>query len=217
MLCVSLAVGIACSAAPAPARGRDTAGDRDHALDNRGGITPTSGDRSNDDDQAAALWVAFGRMSLPADGSRRPSAAVPVGRDDPRPGSGYSDGLSTAGSAAVDVSSQFIRGYRDGDGDEALLDHFLAVVVPCESGWIPTNKNVEDDSEPAIGHRGLTAFSEATWQAMMRADVPYLPYVYDPYWHGMAAARLVHYVEVTPGSTFVGQWSTWYGCAKVVD
>lgn len=112
------------------------------------------------------------------------------------------------------VSSLFLRGYRDAGGNPDLESRFLSYVIPCESGFDPFADN-------EAGHRGLTQFAESTWDAMMTSgrfyppiDAPYFNSVFDPYLHGIAAARLERYVENTPGSTFYGQWSSWYGCRK---
>ena len=99
------------------------------------------------------------------------------------------------------VSQSFTDGFQAGGGPPEFLEHFLTVVIPKESGWNPQADN-------GVGHRGLTQFSKATWDAMM-PEYPYFDNVFDPYLHGMAAARLVLYVLRTPGSTFQGQWSTW--------
>lgn len=70
-----------------------------------------------------------------------------------------------------------------------------------ESGWDPYADN-------GMGHRGLTAFLEQTWNNVM-PEHPYWNAVFDPYLHGVAVARLTAYVQRTPGSTYRGQWSCW--------
>lgn len=98
------------------------------------------------------------------------------------------------------VIAEFLSGYRAEGGPPQYEEHFVDIVIPHESGG---NPNADNHS----GHRGLTQFSESTWENLM--DVPYFPNVFDPYQHGRAAARLVLYILRTPGSTFRGQWSTW--------
>lgn len=102
---------------------------------------------------------------------------------------------------AQEVQEAFIRGYLDASGDGALLEHVLRVVIPCESKGDPRADN-------GAGHRGLTQFSRGTWTSMM-PEYPYDPHVFDPYLHGVAVARLIAYVQRTPGSTYRGQWSCW--------
>ena len=107
-----------------------------------------------------------------------------------------------AQSAPRDLVALFVRGYQDAGGPFDRLPQFLDCVIPAESGWNPRADNGL--------HRGLTQFSQATWEAMM--EEPYFDGVFDPYLHGVAVARLANYVETTPGSTYAGQWSTFAGC-----
>lgn len=100
--------------------------------------------------------------------------------------------------------ADFVRGYQSAGGPFDKLTAFLDCVIPAESGWDPQADN-------GVGHRGLTQFSQATWESMM-PEYPYFDSVFDPYLHGIAVARLANYVERTPGSTYVSQWSTMARC-----
>lgn len=173
--------------------------------------------RRTPDNAAAAIWSYYGslrvRFVVPADAQ---ATADGTSGEGSAPDSVPSEPNARSGEDGLpDVVADFIRGYTEAGGPPAHLGRFRDIVVPCESGWDPENDN-------GGGHRGLTQFSQGTWESMMTSgrffpalDAPYIPSVFDPFLHGIAAARLALYVEETPGSTYLGQWSTWYGCAKI--
>ena len=49
----------------------------------------------------------------------------------------------------------FVAGYQAGGGPSEPLDHFLYVVIPCESGW---------RLNPPGYHRGLAQFAPDSWE-----------------------------------------------------
>ena len=55
--------------------------------------------------------------------------------------------------------ADFARGYEDAGGPTALLDHFIHVVIPCESGW---------DLDPSGAHVSAAQFSPDTWARARR-------------------------------------------------
>src|SRR5690606_3567247 len=96
------------------------------------------------------------------------------------------------------IRDAFVRGYRDGGGNEAYLDHFTEVVIPCESGWNP-------HAQSPAGHKGLAQFSTASWAKSGGGDWR------DPYQQGLNTARWVA-LTIDAGASKLGQWSTWHGC-----
>lgn len=123
-------------------------------------------------------------------------------------------GMGISYPVQTEPVNQFIEGYLT-NGNPEYLPHFINTIIPCESDGDPSADNYN-------GHRGFTQFSRDTWDSMMTSgrfypviDAPYDNYVFDPYMHGIASGRLQKYVESTSGSTYISQWSTWYGCAKL--
>jgi hypothetical protein len=83
---------------------------------------------------------------------------------------------------------EFIRGYQEAGGAPALLDHFLNVVIPCESGW---------QVNPGGYHLGLAQFAPDSWAAAGGGDP------FDAYQQGANTAR---WAKMTVPSE---QWSCW--------
>lgn len=84
----------------------------------------------------------------------------------------------------------FRQGYMDAQGPSGLLEHFVHVVVPCESKW-----NVSAVS--GGGHLGLAQFSASSWERAGGGDWR------DPYQQGANVARWSN--MTTPSE----QWSCW--------
>jgi hypothetical protein len=110
-------------------------------------------------------------------------------------------------SAPAHVCHEFLRGLRDGGAPREFFAHLL-VVVARESAWDP-------DADSQTGYRGLTQFSHATWDEVMLSSefgppisAPYIPAVYDPYLHGIAAARLL-LTSLARNTPLTYAWSTW--------
>jgi hypothetical protein len=75
-------------------------------------------------------------------------AAAPVGA-----GLATSNAPDTDGTGLILLA--FVAGYQAGGGPPELLDHFLYVVIPCESGW---------RLDPPGYHRGLAQFAPDSWE-----------------------------------------------------
>lgn len=69
---------------------------------------------------------------------------------------GWMDNALSRLSADRDIRAEFLRGYRDGNGDPRYEEYFVNVVIPCESSWI-------EDNENNPGYYGLAQFSEWSW------------------------------------------------------
>lgn len=103
-----------------------------------------------------------------------------------------------------EVRSAFIAGYRDAGGNPVYLEHFLNVVIPCESGWQPS-------AVSSGGHLGLAQFSERSWAVSGGGDWR------DAHQQGANVARWVALTidAASPGEreyVKLQQWSTWRGC-----
>jgi soluble lytic murein transglycosylase-like protein len=87
------------------------------------------------------------------------------------------------GSGCFGVTSEFLRGYRDGAGPVEHEMHLVMDVIPCESEWI------SDKVSPAY-QRGLAQFTDGTWAAYARfgAETDWR----DPYEQGWAVANLLN-------------------------
>lgn len=92
--------------------------------------------------------------------------------------------------AVGDARSQFIAGYRDAGGPEALLSHFLEVVIACESTW-------RVDAVSPGGHLGLAQFAPDSWAKAGGGDWT------DAYQQGANTARWVGLTNPAD------QWSCW--------
>ena len=88
------------------------------------------------------------------------------------------------------IIERFILGYREADGADALLEHFLRVVIPCESRWNPL---VVSEG----GHMGLAQFHPDSWAKAGGGDP------FDAYQQGANVARWAAMTD--PAS----QWSCW--------
>src|SRR3990167_2434015 len=102
------------------------------------------------------LRLDDGRSSSPAADGAEPGVPEAVA-DGPSPGAGGTAPTSERaqpepGRAAAETLDAFLQGYRDGDGNPSWEDHFVNVVVPCESTWNPYA--VSDG-----GHLGLAQFT----------------------------------------------------------
>jgi hypothetical protein len=95
---------------------------------------------------------------------------------------------------APDVVSEFTRGYRDGGGPPEYEEHFVSVVIPCESGW---------QLDPVGYHAGLAQFAPSTWSKCAAAN-PGADYR-SPWWQGYCVAWWVNQ-GVDPAGT--GGWAS---------
>lgn len=91
------------------------------------------------------------------------------------------------------VQQQFIDGYTAAGVAQQWLDHFLYVVVPCESGWIVN---------PGGYHYGLCQFDPGTWNTV--AGISDCWDYFSPYCQGFNAAIWSSMID--PGSTAGWPW-----------
>jgi hypothetical protein len=97
-----------------------------------------------------------------------------------------------------DIHEEFRRGYRDASGPEALLEHFIANVIPCESDW---------NLQPKGQHVSAAQFSADSWVKARRSPDSDPT---NPYEVGFAVGRWLNLIS-EPGSS--AGWPTcfWRG------
>lgn len=133
-------------------------------------------------------WLAYWSRQSP---TPEPTPETPTPGPQ-RAGSGHFPG------GADVVRGQFIQGFLDAGGPTWALEHFLSVVIPCESGWQP-------GAVSPGGHLGLVQFAEESWlKVSTTADwATGLTDWSNPYHQGVNTA--VWFSHTTPSS----QWSCW--------
>jgi len=97
-----------------------------------------------------------------------------------------------AGIAPIRLA--FIRGYRDGGGNSEWEEHFVNVVIPCESKW---DVNVVNSMS---GAKGIAQFIDSTWAAAGGGDWR------DPYQQGRNVASWSSMVDPSGAGGWQERW-----------